>query len=201
MALGRPPRHLSALTLQTIAVTPAKLFRLSRHDTGEPFFGRRAANRFDDPSVPPRRRFGTCYFGLSLVVAIAETVLHDEMPNAGVFHVAAQEFESRFLVKFTGENLVLADLTGVALKALAGDGSMSTVMPYTLPQLWCRAIHRHQQKVDGMVYMSRHVNDEKAVVLFDRAARKLQTPKYRLLPEVPGAARAANALRIKFSYV
>jgi hypothetical protein len=200
MALGRPPRNLSALTLRTIAIAPAKLFRVSRHDSGEPFFGRRAANRFDDPSVPLHRRFGTCYFGLSLVVAIAETVLHDEIPTHGMFKIAVQEFEDRSVVKFTGEDLVLADLTGVALKALAGDGSMSTVMPYTLPQLWSRAIHRHRQNVDGMVYMSRHVNDEKAVVLFDRAAAKLQAPKYRPLPDAPGAARAAMALRIKFSY-
>lgn len=103
-------------------------------------------------------------------------------------------------MKFAGDDLVLADLTGVALKALAGDGSMSTVMPYTPPQLWSRAIYRHRQNVDGMVYMSRHVNDEKAVVLFDRAAHKLQEPKYRPLSEVPGAARAAIALRVKFSY-
>lgn len=200
MALGRPPRNLSAIPLRTIGIAPAKLFRVSRHDSGEPFFGRRAANRFDDPSVPPSRRFGTCYFGLSLVVAIAETVLHDEMPARGMFRIAVQEFESRFLVKFAGEDLVLADLTGVALKTLAGDGSMSTVKPYTLPQLWSRAIYPHRQHVDGMVYMSRHVNDEKAVVLFDRAAPKLQVPRYRPLPDAPGAARAAMALRIKFSY-
>ena len=81
MASGRPPRNLSALPLQTIAIAPAKLFRVSRHHTGEPFFGKRAANRFDDPSKPAHRRFGTCYFGLSLVVAIAETVLHDEIPE------------------------------------------------------------------------------------------------------------------------
>lgn len=201
MALSRPPRNLSARTLQTVTLAPAKLFRVSRYNRGEPFLGKRAANRFDDPSVPVGKRFGTCYFGLSLVVAIAETVLHDEMPRNGLFSIAVQEFEHRFLVRFGGDELVLADFTGVALKALAGDGSMSTVMPYALPQGWSRAIYRHPQKVDGLVYMSRHVNDQKAVVLFDRGAHKLRAPRYQPLPDAAGAARALMALRIRFSYV
>ncbi len=200
MALGRPRSTLVNRPLQTVTLAPSKLFRVSRHDSGEPFFGKRAANRFDDPSVPAYRRAGTCYFGLSLIVAIAETVLHDEMPTNGHFDLAVQEFEDRFLVRFGGESLILADLTGVALKSLAGDGSMSTVMPYTLPQQWARAIYRHPQKVDGLLYMSRHVNDDKAVVLFDRAAHKLRATRYRPLPDAPGVARALTALRIQFSY-
>lgn len=107
MALGRPPRNLSSISLRTFGIESAKLFRMSRHDSGEPFFGRRAANRFDDPSPPPHQRFGTCYFGLSLVVTIAETVLHDEMPARGVFRIVVQEFENRFLVKFAGDELLL----------------------------------------------------------------------------------------------
>jgi hypothetical protein len=68
-------------------------------------------------------------------VAVAETVLHDELPNhRGEFEIAAQEFEDRYLVRFAGEELVLANLTGATLKRLAGDGSMSTVMPYAMPQ-------------------------------------------------------------------
>lgn len=200
MALGPPPATLAKRPLPTVTIAPAKLFRITRHDGGEPFFGKRAANRFDDPGRPAYRRAGTCYFGLSLIVAIAETVLHDEMPQDGHFDIAVQEFEDRFLVRFAGEPLVLADLTGVALKALAGDGSLSTVMPYTLPQQWSRAIYRHPQKVDGIVYMSRHVNDAKAVVLFDRAAPKLRATRYRPLPDAPGVARALTALHIRFRY-
>jgi hypothetical protein len=200
MALSPPRATLAKRPLSTVKIAPAKLFRITRHDGGEPFFGKRAANRFDDPSLLAYRRAGTCYFGLSLIVAIAETVLHDEMPQDGHFDIAVQEFEDRFLVRFAGERLVLADLTGVALKALAGDGSISTIMPYTLPQQWSRAIYRHPQKVDGIVYMSRHVNDAKAVVLFDRAAPKVRAIRYLPLPDAPGVARTLTALHIRFSY-
>ena len=200
MALGPPPRQFHKLALQTVTINPAQLFRVSRHDCDEPYFGRSGVNRFDDTSSPKYRRMGTCYFGLSLTVATAETILHDEMPTHGKFDIAVQEFENRFLVTFGGSNLVLADLTGPALKALAGDGSMSTIMPPTLPQQWSRAILAHPQDLDGILYMSRHINDDKAVVLFERAKNKLKSPKYQALPDVPGAARAAMALRIQFSY-
>lgn len=48
--------------------------------------------------------------------------------------------------------------------------------------------------------MSRHVNDAKAVVLFDRAAPKLRATRYRPLPGAPGVARALTALHIRFRY-
>ena len=32
------------------------------------------------------------------------------------------------------------------------------------------ALHAHPQNLDGIIYMSRHLNDRKAVVVFDRAA-------------------------------
>jgi hypothetical protein len=198
----RPPsRTLSQIALPTVRLAASKLYRISRFASGEPYFGRSGANRFDDPSTTKKHRFGTCYFGLSLTVAVAESVLHDEMPNRrGEFEIAAQEFEDRYLVRFTGGDLVLVNLTGAALKRLAGDGSMSTVMPYALPQRWSRAIHRHPQAVDGIVYMSRHVNDERAVVLFDRAASKLHSVRYQPLPKAKGAAQTLIDLRIVFKY-
>lgn len=52
----------------------SKLYRISRYSSGEPYFGRTGANRFDDPTRAKARRFGTCYLGLSLEVAIAETM-------------------------------------------------------------------------------------------------------------------------------
>ncbi len=122
------------------------------------------------------------------------------MPERGKFAVAYSEFESRKLVRFSGSTLRLANLTGAELKALAGDGSMSTVMPYTLPQLWARAVHRHRDNVDGILFVSRHVNTSKAVVVFDRAVRKLGRATYMPLPLVPRALAAARALHISFEF-
>jgi hypothetical protein len=62
-------------------VSPALLYRVSSHDSGEPFFGRSGGSRFDDAAKVVARRFGTCYLGLSLTVAFAESVIHDVEPT------------------------------------------------------------------------------------------------------------------------
>lgn len=192
-----PPRDLASIPLRTVELPAARLLRISRFSSGEPFFGRAAANRFDDPGRVKSRRFGTCYLGCSLEVAIAETLLHDELPEAGGFSVAVTEIESRWLVRFSkGAPLKLADLTGAALKTLVGSGGISTIMPYDVPQRWAAALHAHPEHVDGLVYMSRHVNDERAVVVFDRAAARLGAPRYQPLAEARGALKALMNLRI-----
>lgn len=200
--LPQPPRRLDRLPIRTVQLAPSRLHRISRRSSGEPFFGRSASNRFDDPSRTRSKRFGTCYLGLGLEVAIAETVLHDEMPIDGGFEIAASELESRFCVRFAGGSLLtLADLTGTALKSLVGSSEISTIVPYDVPQRWSRALHRHPQAVDGLIYMSRHVNSRKAVVVFDRAAHKLGTPSYRPLPDTKDALAAAMDLRIVPKFV
>jgi hypothetical protein len=177
-------------------VSPADLLRVSRYSSGEPFFGRAGANRFDDYRHPKKKRFGTCYLGLTLATAFAETVLHDEMPVRGRFQIASDVLESRFVVQFGGDSLRVADLTGAALKALGADGSLSTVIPYDLPQRWSVAVHRHPEKVDGMLYVSRHMNTQKAVVLFDRAGGKISAIQYTPLPDFPGALRVVMNFRV-----
>lgn len=201
MALRPPARNFGLVTLPTRTVSAARLYRVSRFATGEPYFGKAASNRFDDRSSVRSRRYGTCYFGLDLETAIAETVLHDEIPVRGRFSVAYSDFASRQQIRLkSGGSLVLADLTGVALKTIGADGSLSTIMPYGLPQLWSMAVHRHPQWVDGIFYVSRHLNDRKAVVVFERAAAKLGTPVYTPLPKAPSIFRATSSLHISFDY-
>ena len=191
-----PPRNLAAIPIRTVQVSPSRLYRISKFDSGEPFFGRSASNRFDDPSRILSRRFGTCYLGFSLEVAIAETILHDEMPVRGRFEVAVQEIDNRYCVRFRGQPLTLVDLTGTALKALIGDGAISTTMPYDVPQRWSRALHHHPVGADGVVYMSRHVNNARAVVVFDRAGAKLGVASHTTLAGTKGALRALIDLRV-----
>lgn len=182
-------------------MSPSTLYRVSRHSSGEPYFGKSASNRFDDPDRTKSKRFGTCYLGFNLEVAIAETILHDEMPVKGAFSVSAQEIESRYVVRFKGEPLTLVNLTGVSLKALVGSSAISTIMPYDVPQRWSKALHRHPTEVDGILYMSRHVNSEKAVVVFDRAMAKLGMPSYIQLANAKGALKALMNLRIAAKFV
>lgn len=195
--LRPPPSDLHGINLETIQVQVANLYRISKYDSGEPYFGRSAGNRFDDRSRPPSKRFGTCYLGLSLQVAIAETVLHDLMPEGGHFVVSPDELESKQVVRFQGGTLKLAKLSGTALKRIVGSSDISTIFPYDLPQAWAMALHAHPAKVDGLLYMSKQVNDEQAVVIFNRARRKFKSASYTTLPYEPGFDVAIKALSIR----
>lgn len=199
--LHAPPGDFAKHPLRTVEVLVSSLVRVSGYRTGEPHFGRGGGGRFDHPLSSRKRAYGTCYCALELVTAIAETVLHDEEPVNGKFHVADTEFLRRFALRFSSnEQLVVADLTGAALKTTIGDGAISTLAISELSQAWGRAIYDHPKKVDGILYMSRHVNDRKALVVFERAKRKLTGAHVAPLVDEPGCARAVMDLRIVFEY-
>lgn len=179
--------------LPILRIDPGTLIRISRHASGEPHFGRSGGNRFDDPL----RQYGTCYFGASLPVALAETLLHDAVALRGVFRVHPDSIASRYLLRFEGSALRLADLTGASLKRLGGHAGLSGTASYRLPQRWSQALHAHPDTVDGFVYMSRHLNTERAIVLFDRAGARIRLRDATPLPDYPGFAAAARELGIR----
>jgi len=172
LTLRPPSEHFANATLVTRTIPPAALVRVSRYETREPYFGKSGGNRFDDPRK--RRRYGTSYFGFDLHCAFAETVLHDEIADLAVggLPLVTTELE-RFVLSFTGSPLTVAVLHGLPLKNLGGDGALSTVVPYDIPQQWSLAVHGHGRRVDGFLNMSRHLNTSEALVLFDRAEPKL----------------------------
>ena len=184
-------------SLVTQSVDPATLFRVSSYNTGEPFFGTFDSNRFDDPNPTPASRYGTCYLGTSLAVALAETLLHDLEPVAGEFIVPVDTLAARYVLRFQGQPLIVADLTGAALKRLGGHAELSGTSSYKKTKRWSAAIHAHADQVDGFLYMSRHKNDEKAVVLFDRGRAKLTMESAEPLLGHPDFGTAATALFIR----
>jgi hypothetical protein len=100
------------------------------------------------------------------------------------------------VIAFSGRPLRLADLTGASLKRLGGHAALSGNASYRLPQKWSQAIHRHPDAVDGFVYMSRHLNTERAVVLFDRAGLRLRMAGATPLAGHAGLPAAARMLGI-----
>jgi hypothetical protein len=184
--LDPPPVDLATRRLPVRRVATDKLARVSSHASGEPYFGRSGNNRFDDPAGG----YGACYIGCgsernALMVAFAESVLHDRTVTHGGFDIAVSELESRYVVRFDGtEKLQLANLTGAALKAIGLDGRISTITPYDIPQAWSAAIHAHPDRVDGIAYVSRHYNLGTAVVLFERGKSKVRARSCTPLPRV-----------------
>jgi len=92
-----PPASLADIPVAPVTLDPSTLLRVSSHGTGEPHFGRNGCNRFDDGRLPAAGRFGTCYLGRSLTVALAETLLHDEVAVAGRCVAGIAEALSRFV--------------------------------------------------------------------------------------------------------
>lgn len=183
------------LSLKTI--TPERLIRISNYITGEPYFGHSGANRFDAPGcLSGTPEFATCYFGLSLPVAIAETVIHDEEPVCGRYCVATSELTYRRVLTFRGAKLRCANLTGEHLKKLGGHAGLAGTTDYPVTQQWSLAVFNNPGDFDGFVYMSRHVNTGMAVILFDRAKPKIRVAAVSSLMGTPGYAAAARKLGI-----
>lgn len=142
MAKLLPPcTNFPLLSLEVHRLNPAVMYRVSSHATGEPYFGRSRGNRFDDPTAKKADRFGTCYLGFSLTVAIAESLLHNAEPENGRFEVPASEIDARYVFRFTGPELRLANLTGTPLLLLNGNGELTGTTNYTLTHTWARAVY------------------------------------------------------------
>jgi hypothetical protein len=50
--------------------------------------------------------------------------------------------------------------------------------------------------VDGFIYISRQLNDKRAIVVFDRASSKFGPPTYTPLAKIPSLALAKRRLGI-----
>lgn len=195
--LGCPPPELARDAYPKTYFQPQRLVRVSGYHTGEPYFGRSGNNRFDAPlSAAGLRNFGVCYFGTHLEVAIAESILHDEEPVNGRFHIARSQVEERFALYFSGRPLHLLDLTGALLKRLGGSADLAGTTDYGLTQQWSRAVYLNPAGYDGFLTMSRHHNTRRAVALFDRAGDKVHLDAYARLARADGFRLAVKRFGI-----
>lgn len=169
--------------LRPARIDVASLVRLSRHPATEPYWSA-GVYRFDDPDPGRASAFGTCYTASSIEVAFAESVIHESGRFArGTHEVPAAELTERSVVRFICERrktLVLADLTGAALKALGLNNDISASADYTTSQTWARAIRDANSRWDGIRYVSRQMNKGFAYAIFERSGlRKLRAEKLR----------------------
>jgi hypothetical protein len=97
-----------------------------------------------------------------VATAFAETVIHESSAwHQGSWVVAEADLTGRWMVSLqrtARPQLLLADLTGAALKALGLNNDVSGGNDYTLSQQWARAIHEAYQRWDGIRYVSRQNN-------------------------------------------
>ena len=91
---------------------------------------------------------------------------------------------------------MLANVTGAELRRMGGHAGLSGTSDLRIPQRWSSTIYHHADKVDGFAYISRHLNNAMAYVLFDRAAHKLTMTHAIPLAEHPGFGKVATRLYI-----
>ena len=164
-------------------IAVASLQRLSLYPATEPYSSA-AVYRFDDPDAGATDTFGICYTATTIEVAFAESVIHECGRFVGdCCEVPAAELSGRSLVSCAGEGrqtLVLANLSGAALKALGLNNDTSESSDYTASQVWARAIHSASPRRDGIRYVSQQMNKGFASAIFQRSGlRKLRTEKLK----------------------
>lgn len=167
--------------LRPVRIDVASLVRLSRYPATEPYWSS-GVYRFDAPDSSRAGAFGTCYTARTLEVAFAESVIHERARFAGgSYEVPAAELTGRSVVRFACERrktLVLADLSGTALKSLGLNNDISASADYRTSQVWAQAIHDAHPRWNGIRYVSRQMNQGFAYAIFDRSGlRKLRAEK------------------------
>jgi len=197
-----PPANLDRTDLPTVSVKPGellRLFSLGRH----PIYFRTPkkglpAYRFD----APEGEYGVMYCAFSLDVCFAETLLRTRSytrPANQPTLIGESELRSKGIAQLgtiTNRTLTLADLTGSGLVRLHCDGSISTTPRYTIPRQWGLAIWKHPKQVDGIRYVSRFMNSQHAVAVFDRVADRLSVAATLPLIEHPDLPRVLDAFNV-----
>jgi RES domain len=172
VSLRLPEPGLFEELLRPVRIDVASLVRLSRYPATEPYWST-GVYRFDHPEPDRSGALGTCYTASSIEVAFAESVIHESGRFiAGSYEVPRVELAGRSVVRFRCERrktLMLADLTGAALKSLGLNNDISATGDYTATQAWAKAIHDASPRWQGIRYVSRQMNKGFAYAIFDRS--------------------------------
>ena len=184
MSLRLPETGTFEDLLRPVRVEVSSLVRLSRYPATEPYWSS-GVYRFDDPDPGRAGEFGTCYTAGSIEVAFAESVIHESGRFVdGAYEVPSAELTERSVVRFACDQrktLVLADLTGAALKALGLNNDISALADYSVCQAWAQAIHDADPRWQGIRYVSRQMNKGFAYAIFQRSGlKKLRSEKVKV---------------------
>ncbi|HZG44219.1 MAG TPA: RES family NAD+ phosphorylase [Longimicrobium sp.] len=151
----------------------ATLWRVHRnmHDAlwFGPAAGSPARGRFDAPTG----QFGICYFGMSLPVAVLETLVRGSRDRL----IDRADLEARTASLFTTrEPLRLLQFEGAGLVRLGIGAEQAHAADYGDTQRLALDLYERDPKIQGVQYRSRWDNSLSCVALFDRAATTLGDP-------------------------
>lgn len=185
-----PPETLDLVEVDWPADQPIYRFHSPIYP-GNSFNPTDAAYRFS-PVYRGGKVVPVSYCGASFDCGLAETVFHD-VPLTGVRAVSLAEVAARFYsVLRPARSLRLAELHGFGLRRLGlvqGDIIDFGSEGYAVSREWGQAIYDWRDEsgedLDGIVWMSRQFNSERALMLFGslRGAARVKTSDLRLDPD------------------
>ncbi|HYH81466.1 MAG TPA: RES family NAD+ phosphorylase [Longimicrobium sp.] len=167
-----PPPDLARRTLPLRVLEPgAPLWRVHDASRDPVWFGPAACtpprSRFDAPGG----EFGVCYLALSPEAAFAETFLR----NPGRRMLDTTLLASRSLSELTpARPLTTVRLYGPGLARTGATAEVTHGPAYDLARSWSLALSAHPSRPDGILYKSRHDDDELCLALFDRGPGQLR---------------------------
>jgi hypothetical protein len=129
------------------------------------FFNKSNVFRFNAPAG----EFGVLYLGEDENSAFIETYGW----LTGERYITREQLTKRCLAQVSANcSLNLVDFSGKGLAQVGADGRLCMGDNYKISQDWSLALWKHPQKLDGILYRTRHDPDKKAVALFDRTEVK-----------------------------
>lgn len=160
------PKRLPVTTLPA----GTTLWRVHRREHGALWFGPApgtpARGRFDAPGG----EFGMCYFGRSLAVAVAETLVRGSRTRL----IDRADLEARTASTFTTRGpLRLLQFEGAGLVRLGIGEEQAHAAEYAATQRMMLDLFERDTDLAGIQYRSRWDNSLLCVALFDRAAHTL----------------------------
>ncbi len=152
--------------------------RLFRKNHEPDFFGKTGDNRFDSPD----QDFGVLYLARQLNGSFVEVFCRDKRRR-----IVESTLQQYHVAEFTASrSLKLVDLAGKGFVRMGLDARLTTGN-YQTAQHWSRAFYEHPDKVDGILYTSRHDPKQQLAALFDRSQSLFTVKESGTLSEYMGS--------------
>jgi hypothetical protein len=151
----------------------AQWLRLYRRSFPDPLGFGRAPSRFSPPPEA-NEHYGVVYLGSSVKVALAETLVRDRGDGRlSDLPIELAELEAWACAEIEVVSpLQLVDLRDDGALRMGVPSDVAHAADWGQSQLWSVALHGHEQRPDGLIYLSRFTG-EPNLALFERSLSKL----------------------------
>jgi RES domain len=189
----RPPIDLHLVTAEVSPGNPWFRFVLAQHP--DPLgYGRGCKSRFADAELDQRRpaRFEPLYFGSTFRSCFVETVLRDRASGqAGDWPLPRRALTAWTCAQIElTRPLKVVDLTSTGPVGMRMPSDAVRARHQQLGRIWSTAFHAHSDRVDGILYPSRFVQDACLCIYADRALDALKLTARDILLYFPTNWRA-----------